>query len=84
MVTTAALTLANHAHEWGPGGWWPVFPLFWLLLWGVLIFALFRFRGRWGWRHGASAESVLAERYARGEISEDEYKERLNVLKSTR
>jgi uncharacterized membrane protein len=31
----------------------------------------------------ASAEGVLAERYARGEISDNEYRERLSVLKAT-
>jgi uncharacterized membrane protein len=42
---------------------------------------LFRLRGR-GWGHGGhAAEDVLAERYARGEIEVDEYRERLRVLK---
>lgn len=64
---------------WGPGPWWPLFPLFWLLLWGALAVALWRWRGR---RHpGRSGEQVLAQRYARGEISADEYRERLKVLK---
>ena len=70
--------------DWGPGGWWPIFPLFWLLLWGTVIFVIFRSRGRWGHQRGQSAEDLLAERYARGEIAEDEYRERLNVLKGPR
>jgi putative membrane protein len=79
MMTMAAEVLANHG---GPGGWWPIFPIFWVLFWGVLIFAVFRFRRGWGRFHPVqSAEGVLAERYARGEISEDEYRERLSVLK---
>jgi putative membrane protein len=83
MMTAATELLASNG-DWGPGGWWPIFPLFWLLLWGVVIFALFRFRGGWA-RHRPmdSAESVLAERYARGEISDNEYRERLSVLKAT-
>ncbi|MGH2735655.1 MAG: SHOCT domain-containing protein [Actinomycetota bacterium] len=81
MVTTAAMTLANHAQHWGDGGWWPIFPIFWILFWAVLVFAFFRFRRGAGWHHGVSAESVLAERYARGEISVEEYRERLTVLK---
>jgi putative membrane protein len=65
-----------------PGLWWPIFPIFWVLFWAVLIFAVFRFRG--GWRpRGNSAEGVLAERYARGEITVDEYRERLGVLKQS-
>lgn len=79
VMTMAGEMLANSG-DWGPGGWWVIFPLFWLLLIGGVIFALVRSRGRW--REGRSAEGVLAERYARGEIAEDEYRERLNVLKS--
>jgi putative membrane protein len=79
----AVLTLAAEFAAHGGGGpalWWPIFPLFWVLLWGVVIFAVFRFRrGRWYRSH--SAEEVLAERYARGEISIEEYRERLSVLK---
>jgi putative membrane protein len=84
VITTAAEVLATHGH-WGPGGWWFVFPLFWVLFWGVVIFAVFRVRRGWGrWHQGQSAEGVLAERYARGEIPEEEYRERLNVLKASR
>jgi Short C-terminal domain len=43
---------------------------------GLLIFLFVR-RGR----HGSSAKAVLAERYARGEINADEYRERLANLK---
>ena len=79
------LTLVTElaGNGWGPGPWWPIFPLFWIVLWGVVIFAIFRFRGRGGWHRGPSAESVLAERYARGEIEVEEYQERLSVLKQT-
>jgi putative membrane protein len=70
--------------DWGPGPWWPIFPIFWVLFWGVLIFAFFRFRGRGRWQRSHSAEDVLAERYARGEITVEEYKERLGVLKEKR
>jgi putative membrane protein len=83
VMTVAAEVLANHGHG-GPGGWWFIFPLFWILLWGGVIFAFFRAR-RWGrWNAGHSGESVLAERYARGEITEQEYRERLGVLKGAR
>jgi putative membrane protein len=79
MLTMAAEIAANG--DWGPGPWWPIFPLFWVLFWGVLIFAVFRFRRGGRWHQGHSAENVLAERYARGEISVEEYRERLSVLK---
>ena len=69
-------------------GWWPGFGLLWIVLvWGVVAFFFWRRRGwRGGWRAGTSAsgEAVLGERYARGEITEDEYRERLGVLKGGR
>jgi putative membrane protein len=79
-VLTMAAGFVGHG-GWGAVPWWPIFPIFWVLFWGVLIFAVFRLRGR-GWsQRGYSAEQVLAERYARGEITVDEYRERLGVLK---
>lgn len=79
----SAILLANHGHEWGAaGGWWPIFPLLWFAL---IVGALFFFgaRMRRGMRNHPfhSGEAVLAERYARGEVTEDEYRERLAVLK---
>ncbi|MEA2485213.1 MAG: putative rane protein [Actinomycetota bacterium] len=82
MMTMATHAMANGG--WGAGHWWPIFPIFWLLLWGALIFAFFRSRRGWGrWHQTSSPQDVLAERYARGEISEQEYRERLAVLKAT-
>ncbi|MFG1942146.1 SHOCT domain-containing protein [Nonomuraea sp. NPDC048826] len=71
-------------------GFWPVFPIFWGLFWvaliGLAVWA--RRRGYWGPRQGrtetrptATAEQILAERYARGEMSDDEYFEKVSVLK---
>ena len=76
-------SIVTFAHAgWGPGGWWFVFPLMWLLLWGFVVFGVFRFRRNAPWgRPGASAEGILAERYARGEISIQEYRERLGALR---
>ena len=69
--------IANHLHHgWGPGPW---IGLVWLALWAAAIFFLAsRWRRRGPWRSG---ESVLAERYARGEIDADEYRDRLATLK---
>ena len=78
VMTTAGGVLAS-AH-WAPVPWWPIFPLFWLLLWGVVIFAIFRFVRGGRWHRSHTAQAVLAERYARGEISVEEYRERLSVL----
>jgi putative membrane protein len=73
------------AHAWGNGngpGWFVLFPFLWILLIGFFIF----FSRRMFWRHRMqgdpmSAEGVLRERYARGEIDETEYRQRLEVLR---
>lgn len=57
-----------------------------VLFWGLIILgviALFRYLNR-GDRSTASrstAEQVLAERFARGEIDEQEYRQRLDTLR---
>ncbi|MFG1703679.1 SHOCT domain-containing protein [Nonomuraea sp. M3C6] len=86
-------TIAQWAPHWGGGGgFWPIIPVFWGLFW-VAVVALAitaRRKGWWGPRHAhaaaptmptASAEQILAERYARGEMSDDEYFEKISVLK---
>ena len=72
---------------WNYGfGWWffPFFPLVFILFWGLIIFLFWR-SGRWGrrshWHREKSAEEVLAERFARSEINEDDYKKRMDVLR---
>lgn len=81
---------------WYGNGWggWLVMVLMTVAFWGLLItgvVALVRYFGgsgrgnRWA-APGAQAggnrpEDVLAERYARGEIDEDEYRRRLTVLR---
>ncbi|HKN92150.1 MAG TPA: SHOCT domain-containing protein [Acidimicrobiia bacterium] len=81
MTTLLATIAADH---WGHGpGWWVLIPL---LFWGTLVFLLATRIRHWrrfgpfgpGWRSG---EAVLAERYARGEIDADEYRNRLTVLR---
>ena len=71
------VVLAAWAHGWGPGPWGLVFPLFWV---AVVVGLVFLFRRRWGTDHVRSGRAVLAERYARGEISEEEYRTRAAVL----
>jgi putative membrane protein len=63
-------------------GWflWPLIPLAWFTF--IVLFFVFVVRRRRGWWDGRrTGESVLAERYARGEITEDEYRTRLDVLR---
>ena len=70
--------------SWG-GGWGgdPWIGIVWLLVWAALVIgAVYLFRRRAPYRdRGESATVALAERYARGEIDEDEYRKRLRVLR---
>lgn len=84
---TTLLSAAAATDHWdGPGPWWPIFPLLWFLF-IVALFATFGFFGRrrWGRMHAMSGqragEARLAERYAAGEIDEQEYERRLSTLK---
>ena len=74
--------------DWG-GFWWP-FMLIPLLLWGVFLSLLVWFvvrvlsKGRRAARPGAttdSAEEILRERFARGEITAEEYERSLQILR---
>jgi putative membrane protein len=74
-------------HGWG-GGWGggPWIGLVWVAFWAVVILGgiyLFRRRSQDG-RTDPGAEAVLAARYARGDITEEEYRERLVVLRETK
>ncbi|MDF3300878.1 SHOCT domain-containing protein [Streptomyces tropicalis] len=84
---------------WGWGGWL-LMALFMVLIWAILIVglvALVRYLA--GTRHqqqpgpptsgdgggqDRGAENLLAERFARGEIEEDEYRRRLGLLREHR
>ncbi|HEY1919680.1 MAG TPA: SHOCT domain-containing protein [Streptosporangiaceae bacterium] len=77
-----------HGHSGNWGGWWALAWVCWMLvLWGGLgalaVFLVRRWR-RWRPAPGTSPEDILAERYARGEISTEEYHERLEVLRQQR
>lgn len=83
--------LAQASEHWHGGGWWFIAPLFWIFFWVLIIMVIsrvffWRRRGSWhhyhGWGGGENPFAVLAGRYARGEIDETEYRQRLEVLKS--
>jgi putative membrane protein len=66
-----------------PHGWWPLWPLLWL---GLIVTAVWLItRRRWSAarpQNGVDrARDILAERYARGEITSDEYRERLEQIR---
>ena len=82
MNATIALVADHVVHH----GWFPFFPLFPLLVVGAFVFVSRRVAWRrWGsvgW--SGAGESVLAERYARGEIDESEFRHRRDVLRNVR
>jgi putative membrane protein len=67
--------------SWDRGGfWWFPFTLLWIVLLGTAIWLVatrIRTRARAG---DERAKDILAERYARGELTAEEYRERLDEL----
>jgi len=78
-LTTDLVASHHWDHDGGWFPWFPLVPLFFIGLWVFLIAVVFR--RRWRPLPGQAGESVLAERYARGEIDEAEYRERRSVLR---
>lgn len=92
-ATLATALVATHfAGPWAAGWWFLLIPLFWILV-IALVFALFGRR----WRRAAAeggygpsarmnparqAEATLAERFAKGDIDEVEFRARLEVLRA--
>ncbi|MFD4366580.1 hypothetical protein [Rhodococcus sp. NPDC058521] len=78
--TTAGMLLAENYqhHAWGPGPWFILIPIaFWTTVVILILVARRRFRGR-------SGEATLRDHYAKGDISESDYRSRLAVLRETR
>jgi putative membrane protein len=75
--------MVTHGHgPWNHGGpgWWLVFPiLFWVVVASIVGYLVYRGSPRRSAR--GAAEHTLADRYARGEISEEELKQRRAVLR---
>jgi putative membrane protein len=79
----SGLDLPSVAASMGDGEhWWVVAPFFWAL-WlaviGTVLFFVFR-RGSFRRQGGDRAKAILAERFARGDISTEEFRERLDAL----
>jgi putative membrane protein len=75
-MTIAQLLATHDGDHWFP--WFPLIPLFFIGLW---VFIFFTFGRRWRNCGRQSGEAVLAERYARGEIDAQEYRERRTTLR---
>ena len=75
---------------WGWNGWswwgWLAMSLSMVAFWGLIVWGIVAIvRGLGGtWRRpqGHDPEQILAERYATGEIDEEEYHRRRQVLRS--
>lgn len=77
----------GHGTGWdGAGSWWPIFPIMWfvLLAGAAVLFAVLYSRRAARTGPAAAAEARLAERFASGEIGEQEYHDRLGVLRNRR
>jgi putative membrane protein len=77
--------------DWGDGAWswWWMLPmmLFMIVLVGALIWALVgvtRSKGATTEARRPTAEEILNERFARGEVDASEYAERLDALRGRR
>ena len=92
LTAGIAAAPAHMVGPWGFGWWFLLIPLFWIALIAVL-FAIFGRR----WRRAAAengygphgrlgpvrqAETTLAERFAKGDIDETEYRARLEVIRA--
>lgn len=71
------LLASHHAHD-HDGAWFPFFPLLFI---AVVVFAVVMFTRRWRHSQHQSGFAVLADRFARGEIDEAEYRERRAALR---
>jgi uncharacterized membrane protein len=86
-MTTIAMTALSTSHlvvdHWrGPGPWWPVFPVAWfLLVAGAITAAVLVARRNRSLAGARAGETRLAERFAAGEITEEEYRQRRSVLR---
>jgi putative membrane protein len=83
MNAFSLLSLMSTAAGDGDHGWWPLFGLLWIAIFATIVWLLIRR----GWGRGRDgdpldrARGVLAERFARGEIGPEEYRERLAELR---
>jgi len=86
MIATILLS-QWHSGPWHSGwssGWWWIFPLTGTLLFlgtlVVLVWSVIRTRSGSRPNRTGGARQILAERFARGEINEEEYRSRLSQL----
>jgi uncharacterized membrane protein len=87
MITTLVTTATTVADRWDGDrpDWWPIFPILWfLIIVGGIVAAVVITRRNRDAAGARAGEAVLAQRYAAGEIDEEEYTARLAVLRRRR
>ena len=86
-ITSGVVVADGFGWDHMNGGSWGGMGFGWLMMIGVALLILWLVRGSDGataTAHQPSALDVLAERYARGEITSEEYRERRGVLVQSR
>lgn len=85
MSVDSLTSLVITADRWdgeGPPDFWPVFPILWLLfVVGVIATAVYVRRRACEGAPRRAGEARLAELYATGDISEEDYRSRRAVLR---
>lgn len=85
LTDSLPLLIAHGPHggsEWDGGFFFPWFPFLFLLVLATVFIVSGVRRRRWqATAPRRDAESVLGERFARGEIDEEEYRTRREVLR---
>jgi putative membrane protein len=81
ITPTATTFLADEYERWGHHAWSPWFLVVRLVVLVLVIGAVLYFARRW---RGRGGERTLRDAYAKGEVNEAEYRERLAVLRETR
>ena len=66
--------------DWGWGAWL-VMSLMMLAFWALVIWAFLSVARGSGSNRPDSGEDILADRFARGEIDEDEYRRRRELIR---
>jgi putative membrane protein len=83
-VVTAQRIVCDNCGDHMSNGWWWAMGIGWLVFLAVvvvLVVVLVRHFSSTGGRGVRSAQDTLAERFARGEIDEDEYRKRRDALR---
>ncbi len=80
MASSVHMVLASAGEGGWHGGWWPLWLVFWLAVAAAVAWLVARRRGDRGPSGSDRAREILAERYARGDITTEEYRDRLAQL----